>query len=312
MRVVTRWYEWHDSLVYETWLIHMCDVIHLYVRHDSFICVTWLYHTCDMTHPYLVRYEPYVNESWHTYEWITSYISMSTCDMTHSYPFRYDVSCDMTRLHVRYEWVTSYISMSTCDMTHSYPFRYDVSCDMTRLHVRYESFICETWLIHIGLFSTMTITPIHSRKRLNLKYLHLQIGQFSCPLFWVTGTPVYSREILFEIWGTPVKTCLKVTGTPVKTCWNFGTRTYCMSDLLRLWKEMAHSDVRQNSFICATWLIHMWDMTHSYRALFWMTSTRVKRWRIQMCDRSCSYVQHDAFIFVAWLVQMWDMIHSYV
>ena len=30
-------------------------------------------------------------------------------------------------------------------------------------------------------------------------------------------TLIYSREILFEIFWTPVKTCLKTTGTPVKT-----------------------------------------------------------------------------------------------
>jgi len=32
------------------------------------------------------------------------------------------------------------------------------------------------------------------------------------------GTPVFFRENVFEISGTPVKTCLKVTGTPVKIC----------------------------------------------------------------------------------------------
>ena len=29
-----------------TWLIHMCDMTHSYVRHDAFICVTWLIHMC--------------------------------------------------------------------------------------------------------------------------------------------------------------------------------------------------------------------------------------------------------------------------
>jgi len=41
------------------------------------------------------------------------------------------------------------------------------------------------------------------------KYLDLQIEQFSCLFNWVTGTPVYSRENLFEILGTPLKTCTK-------------------------------------------------------------------------------------------------------
>jgi len=31
----------------------------------------------------------------------------------------------------------------------------------------------------------------------------------------------YLRETLFEIFGTPEKTCLICTGVPVKTCWKF-------------------------------------------------------------------------------------------
>jgi len=51
------------------------------------------------------------------------------------------------------------------------------------------------------------------------------------------GLPcVYSRENLFEILGTLVKSCLKSTGTPEKTCvWNGGSRHYFKSDLLRGW-----------------------------------------------------------------------------
>ena len=36
-----------------TWLIHMCDTTHSYMRHDLFICFSWLIHTCDMTHSYV-------------------------------------------------------------------------------------------------------------------------------------------------------------------------------------------------------------------------------------------------------------------
>jgi len=108
--------------VYVTWLIHMCDVTHLYVLLDSlsvylkrrllrgaglsgswrcgwrpvyvFIYVTWLIHMCDMTHSYV----------WHKralhiqglgvvdgglYMWHDSFICVTwlihMCDMTHSY-----------------------------------------------------------------------------------------------------------------------------------------------------------------------------------------------------------------------------------
>jgi len=95
---VTRWFVWYDSFVCVTWLIHTCDVTHSYeynmtdsyvwrdsfirvasgscyrsllvlihmcdiillyvwrgsfkIWHDSFIRVTWINHICDMTHWY--------------------------------------------------------------------------------------------------------------------------------------------------------------------------------------------------------------------------------------------------------------------
>jgi len=55
----------------------------------------------------------------------------------------------------------------------------------------------------------------HARRRSDLKYLDLQIGWFSRPLFWVTGTPIYfrenwdfgdSHEFFFRtLWGLPWK-----------------------------------------------------------------------------------------------------------
>jgi len=106
---VTHSYVWHDSFIYVTWLIHMCDMTRSYVWHDSFIYVTWLIHMCDMTHSYLwhdssiyvtwlihicatIRWHRdssiYVtclihedtidakltNESCHTYEWVMSHV----------------------------------------------------------------------------------------------------------------------------------------------------------------------------------------------------------------------------------------------
>jgi len=65
--------------------------------------------------------------------------------------------------------------------------------------------------------------------------LDLKVELYSCPLFWVTGTPIYSRERLFQILGNPVKTWLKVMGTQWKLDWNFGFRDYLKSDILRPW-----------------------------------------------------------------------------
>jgi len=37
------------SFICVTWLIHVCDMTHSYVRHNSFIYVTWPVHTWDKT-----------------------------------------------------------------------------------------------------------------------------------------------------------------------------------------------------------------------------------------------------------------------
>ena len=50
--------------------------------------------------------------------------------------------------------------------------------------------------------------------------------------------------------------------------------------------DMTHSYVRHDSFICATWLIHMCDMTHSY-------------------------VRHDWFIWVTRLIHIHVYTYSY-
>jgi len=51
-------------------------------------------------------------------------------------------------------------------------------------------------------------------RRSHLKYLDLQIGWFSRPLFWVTGTPVYFR--VTGTWFTSATDCLNFLKTPVK------------------------------------------------------------------------------------------------
>jgi len=55
---------------------------------------------------------------------------------------------------------------------------------------------------------------------------------------------------------------------------------------------------------CRTYLIDMFDMidmTHSFICATWL---------IHMCDTTHSYVWHDSFICVTWLIHMCDMAHS--
>ena len=72
---------------------------------------------------------------------------------------------------------------------------------------------------------------------------------------------------------------------------------------------MTHSHVWHDSFICATWLIHMCDMTHSH---VWHDSFTCGTWLIHVCDMIHSRVRHDSFICVTWLVHVCDMTRSRV
>jgi len=70
------------------------------------------------------------------------------------------------------------------------------------------------------IMSHSWILRLHSRRRSDLKFLGQDLSVFLIDLL-SDGDSVYSRENSFEIWGTPVKTCLIWMGTPVKTCWVF-------------------------------------------------------------------------------------------
>jgi len=101
--------------------------------------------------------------------------------------------------------------------------------------------------------------------------------------------------------------------------------------------DMAHSYGTNDSYICDTWLIHMWhithicDMTHpyvwhdSFVCVTWLIHMYVPglwrmrahcficvTWLICMCDMTHSYMWHGSFICVTWLIHMCDMTHAYV
>jgi len=83
-----------------------------------------------------------------------------------------------------------------------------------------------------------------------------------------------------------------------------------------------HVIVWHDSLICVTWLIHMWDMTHSCVwhdslmcvASFFINAQTAIRFSRQStshtCDMTHLYVWHDSPICVNWLTHMCDMTHS--
>ena len=78
--------------------------------------------------------------------------------------------------------------------------------------------------------------------------------------------------------------------------------------LIRMF-DMTHSYVRHDMFICVTWRIHMCDMKCSY---MWYDVFTCATWHIHTCDMTHSHVWHDAFTCVTWRIHMCDMTYSHV
>jgi len=102
--LVTHSYVRHDPLICVTWLIHIQEVPAMNIASQRLSCVTWLTHWIDMTHSFICNNDRrcllHMNESRHTYEWVTSHIWMSRA--THM-----NESC------YTYEWVMAHIRMGS-------------------------------------------------------------------------------------------------------------------------------------------------------------------------------------------------------
>jgi len=127
---------WYDSSICvlhaHPWLIHMCDVTHLYLWQN--VCVAWRIHMCDIT-PLCMRYDSFICVL-HRHAW-----PIHMHDVTHSYMWHDSFSDNtrMTHLYVRHDAFLCVLSLlHICGMTHSY-----VCCTDT-----HDSFICVTWRIH--------------------------------------------------------------------------------------------------------------------------------------------------------------------
>jgi len=88
---MSRLYVWHDSLIYVTWLVGMCDMTRWYGWHDSFICVTWL---VDMfTMDFIVTY---IGE----YTWLHPKCISVTILKMHMWLLSYIPDCKIHRDHI--------------------------------------------------------------------------------------------------------------------------------------------------------------------------------------------------------------------
>jgi len=142
----------------------------------------------------------------------------------------------------------SHLLSHTLALTHTYAHTHTFTYTHTHTHTHAHTFTftyTHTYTsthshIHQHTYTYAQTNWLRAQRRIDLKYLALQIRQFSFPLFRVTKTPVYQCKNVFEFLGNPVKNCLKVTGTQWKLVWNFGSRNYLKSDLLRPWHLHVH------------------------------------------------------------------------
>jgi len=87
----------------------------------------------------------------------------------------------------------------------------------------------------------------------------------------------------------------------------FALASVLVTWLIHMW-NMTHSHVCNDPFVCVTRTIHMRDTTYSYA---WNGSFIGVTWLLHMCDMTHAYAWHDAFIRVNWLIHTCDMTHSY-
>jgi len=249
--------------------------------HNSCHTLEWV-----MSHT-LVCYETYMNTSWRTHECVMEHAWMcygtlvnASCHSQASdmYAIWFIHMCDMTRSSV---WHDSCICATW--LIHI--------CDMTHLYVWHDSFMFVTWLLGMG--STRETYVLHD-SFINVTCL---IHTWDICVEWLIHT-------------CDTKTCVRGQSTRVRAS---------SSDIYAIWlihmRDMTHSYVWHDSFICLTWLVHMCDMTHSYA---WRDSFVRVTWLIHMCDMILRHGQHardicmllDSFIRVTWLRPVCDMTHS--
>jgi len=252
---ITHFHAWHDSFqcvtwFIHTWLIHLCDMTDPHVWHALFTkwkrsCVTWLIHLCDMS-PQMCEIKHHVRRDSTTFQW-----TLNSSQRYDSFPI---VACTCT-------CVTCLIHM--CITIYSYIFSH------TLLHTY------ETWLL---LIENDAISLKQSRTQLNP--LH--------PL----PPPTHISNLVVCVW---VCACVSVC-TCVHMFWVLVRSVVCIETCdsgdgdadARTERNspdpapLQHSSWYLLSFICVTWHIGTFDMSHWY---LWHDSF--------VCDS-----RHAAFIHV--------------
>jgi len=296
----SRSYVWHDSFLRVTWLILTCDMTHSYVWHDSFVCVARLVTLQTLMQRNYMPRRLFVTKCV-CVTWLVRMCGMTRSCVWHDLSLRTHVqrNCMPRRLFV-IKWVCVASLVRMCGVTHSCEYMTCHSVDMhtSQLYAPSTRCVCVTWLIHMWV-NCMCIN--YMRRRLDLYVWH---DSFVCVVWLIhtcdmtdlahtsmqcKGKPrYYSRRVfvyVYQLCHTHEWVVSYIWFPPIHTY------TYTNSSYIR------------DAFLCVTWLIHMWDMTHSYVC----TSPRWCTWLIYMCDMTHSFVFCET-----WVIRMCDITHSFV
>jgi len=237
----------------------MRGVTHSYVWLDPFVYVTWLVHVYDVTRQlskylYDLRCVPrdgYLFVTWlirmyaesHIYAWCDSFICVTWLihihDMTRLCATWLTHVCDVTRdshLTVIYLWHVSFVCHGSCICVMGLIHM----CDGTDSYVWWDSFICVTWLIHMC----------------DMTHSYVWHDSFIC-VMWLIHMYDVTREL---------SKCV------------YHLRFMSHMTLFYLWR---------GSFVWVSRLICMWCV--SFRSVTWL---------IQIYDVTHSYVRHDSLIYM--------------
>ena len=267
----------------------MCDMTHSYVRQDSFVCAT---------------------------EVISIFAVALICAWSFSYWYRHPVPLHATyaqvsSLHMEDTFICVTLLIYMCDMTHSYVWHDLFICTtwlihmwvLTHPHVRHDSFVCATWRIYIDM------THWYVRHDAFISHPappHATYTQYQ-PFIFAIGL-IHTFSFISATWR--IQMCdvtrlyvrcdsliseiqrLSMQYTPGIEPSYDTTHSFVRHDRLcahscnnnKKWSchafvcgNMTDSYMGHGSFICATWLIRMCDM-----------STCVTRRQ--------SYVRHDSVV----------------